>query len=326
MLRFADGHNDLMLDVQFGRDLGHDDRFGDFWLPQLRAGGAVLVVLPVFTEDWFVGEGALRRALRTIETARQMAARHAGAVALVTTASQLREALDADRIALVLSFEGMEPVGADIDLIDTFWQLGVRMASLTWNRRTAFADGQGERGTGAGLTGVGIRAIERMEELGMIVDISHLSDAGFEHVARLASRPFVASHSSCRAVLDHPRNLPDDQLRSLAQAGGFAGMNAMGEFVGGERTVDAFIDHIVHAVELVGPAHVALGIDFLADVQANTLPASEQPPAGTFITGLERPTDLPALGERLVERLGADAAARVAGGTLIETLLRLLPA
>ena len=154
-MRFADCHNDLLLGVTCQRDLGNDDLFGDFWLPQLRAGSVGLVVLPVYTEDWFTGEAALRRALTTIETARQMAQRHAGEVALVTTATELRAALDSDRIALLLAFEGMEPVGADIDLIDTFWHLGVRMASLTWNRRTPFADGLGERGTGAGLTELG---------------------------------------------------------------------------------------------------------------------------------------------------------------------------
>ena len=325
-LPMADCHNDLMLSVQFRRDMGHDDPFGDFWLPQLRAGGLQLVVLPVYTEDWFVGEGALRRALRTIESARQMAAQHARDVTLVTTASQLRETIVAGRIALLLSFEGMEPVGADIDLIDSFWQLGVRMASLTWNRRTPFADGLGERGTGAGLTELGVRALGRMESLGMIVDISHLSDAGFDHIAHIATRPFVASHSSCRAVYDHPRNLRDDQLQTVASAGGFVAMNAMGDFVGHGRDAEAFVDHVAHAVELIRPEHVALGIDFLADVQEQTLPGAEQSAAGFFIEGLKRPADLPELGERLVERLGHDTATRVASGSLVDTLERLLPA
>jgi membrane dipeptidase len=325
-LRFADCHNDLMLSVQFRRDLGHDDHFGEFWLPQLRAGDLQLVVLPVYTEDWFTGEAALRRALLTIESARQMAARYPDDVTLVTGAGQLRETVAAGRIALVLAFEGMEPVGADVDLIDTFWDLGLRMASLTWNRRTPFADGLAERGTGAGLTDVGARAIERMEQLGMVVDISHLSDAGFDHIARTATRPFVASHSSCRDVNDHPRNLRDDQLRAVAEAGGFVAMNGMRDFVGGDGTIDAFIDHIEHAVGLIGAEHVGLGIDFLADVQEQVLPASEQHAPGFFIAGLERPSQLPAFGERLVERLGLQTAARVSSGTLLDHLARLLPA
>ena len=325
-LRFADCHNDLLLGVTFQRDLGVDDLFGTFWLPQLRAGNLDLVVLPVYTEDWFTGEAALRRSLTTIETARAMAARHAEDVTLVTTAGQLREAIHAGRIALVLAFEGMEPVGADIDLIDTFWHLGVRMASLTWNRRTPFADGLGERRTGAGLTKLGVQAVERMQKLGMIIDVSHLSDAGFDQIAEIATRPFVASHSSCRDVFDHPRNLDDQRLRTLAAAGGFAGMNAMGDFVGDGSTVDTYLDHVDHAVRLIGADHVALGVDFLADTETHTLPPPNQPKPGTFIDGLERPTDLPAFGERLEQRLGQDAARQIASATLVSAIERLLPA
>ncbi len=304
---------------------GSTDPFGEFWLPQLRAGGVVLQVLPIWTDHQFVGEGALRRALQTVETARQMIHRHSHDVVLVANATELRAALADGRIALLLSFEGMEPVGADIDLVDTFWHLGVRMASLTWNRRTPFADGLAERETGAGLTALGVRAVERMESLGMIVDVSHLSDAGFDDIARVATRPFVASHSSCRAVNDHPRNLRDDQLRTIAAAGGFAGMNAMAEFVGGNGSIDAFLDHVAHAVDLVGPGHVALGLDFLADVDAQTLPADAQR-RDTFIEGISHLPDLPLLGERLAERLGGDAARRVCSDTMIEVLGRLLPA
>ena len=324
-LQFADCHNDLLLGVTVQRDLGNDGLFADFWLPQLRAGNVRLVVLPVYTEDWFTGEAALRRALTTIETARQMAQRHAADVALVTTAGELRAALDADRIALVLAFEGMEPVGADVDLIDTFWHLGVRMASLTWNRRTPFADGLDERGTGAGLTELGLKAIERMEGLGMIVDVSHLSDSGFEHIASVAARPLVASHSSCRDVFDHPRNLRDDQLLTIADRGGFVGLNAMADFVGQGSTIDTFVDHVEHAVELIGAEHVGLGLDFLADTEAHSLPVSAQPGHGFFIDVLERPDDLPAFGKRLEERLGPEVAGQVASGSLVSALERLLP-
>ncbi len=324
-LRFADCHNDLLLGVTCQRDLGNDDLFGEFWLPQLRAGKVDLCVLPVYTEDWFTGEAALRRALTTIETTRQMTARHADEVTLVTTTAELREALAAGRIALLLAFEGMEPVGADVDLIDTFWHLGVRMASLTWNRRTPFADGLGERGTGAGLTELGRSAVERMEALGMIVDVSHLSDAGFDDVAQVATRPFVASHSSCRDVVAHPRNLHAARLGTLAERGGFVGLNAMGEFVGGERTVEAFLDHVAHAVELIGAEHAALGLDFLTDTGSHTLPLSAQPGPGYFVEDLERPGDLPAFGQQLEERVGVEAARRVASGTLIGALERLLP-
>lgn len=330
-LPMADCHDDLLMGVVHQQERGHADPFGDFWLPQLREGGVVLQVLPIYTEQQFIGEGALRRALRYVEAAWQIADRHAHDVALVTTASEMHAAIESGRIAMVLAFEGMEPVGHEVDVIDSFWRLGIRMASLTWNRRTMFADGLGESATGAGLSSLGVAAIERMEDLGMIVDVSHLSDAGFEHIARVAKRPFIASHSSCRAVHGHPRNLSDEMLRAIADSGGFAGMNAYGGFVGDAGPgVPEYVEHIAHAVEVVGADRVGLGCDFVADIFVQLDPIVggillEPDQLGT-IRGIERPADLAALGPLLVERLGPEAAAQVSSGTLVAGLGRLLPA
>jgi len=326
----ADCHDDLLMGVVHQQERGHRDPFGDLWLPQLRDGGVVLQVLPIYTEEQFIGEGALRRALRYVETAWQIADRHSEDVALVTTASELQAAVDSGRIALILAFEGMEPVGHQVDVIDTFWRLGVRMASFTWNRRTMFADGLGEAATGAGLSSLGVAAVERMEALGVVIDVSHLSDAGFEHLAAIATRPFVASHSSCRAVHGHPRNLTDQMLRTIADAGGFACMNAYGGFVGDDApTIAAYIDHIEHAVGVIGAERVGLGCDFVADIFVQMDPIVDglllEPDQLGTIEGIERPADLAALGPLLIERLGADAAAWVSSRTLVESLGRLLP-
>jgi membrane dipeptidase len=330
-LPMADCHDDLLMGVVHQQERGHRDPFGDFWLPQLREGGVVLQVLPIYTEEQFLGEGALRRALRYVEAAWRIADEHTDDVAIVTTTAELDAALESDRIALVLAFEGLEPVAHDVGLIDSFWRLGVRMASLTWNRRTMFADGLAESATGAGLTALGRAAIERMEALGMIVDVSHLSDAGFEHVAAVASRPFVASHSSCRAVYGHPRNLTDEMLRTVAGSGGFVCLNAYGGFVGPDGpSVADYLDHVAHAVEVVGADHVGLGLDFVADIFEQMDPIVggvllDPDQLGT-IDGLERPADLAALGPLLVDRIGQAQAGAVASGTLVDGLTRLLPA
>jgi membrane dipeptidase len=234
------------------------------------------------------------------------------------------------RVALVLAFEGMEPVGGDIDVIDTFYRLGVRMASLTWNRRTMLADGTGERETGSRLTSVGVDAIARMEDVGMIVDVSHLSDTGFDHIAEVATKPFVASHSSCRDLHDHPRNLTDARLRAIADSGGFAGMNATGYFCGDDFSIDEYVAHAAHAISIMGPEHVALGLDFVTDLfeQVDVILKGLLIELDEFkhIDGLERSSDLPNLAPKLVDSLGAEDAEWVASRTMIETLGRLLPA
>lgn len=330
LLPMADSHNDLLLGVLHQRERGHADPFGDFWLPQLRAGNVVLQVLPVYTEEQYVGEGALRRALLVIQTARELAERHREDVAIVETRQELREVIASGRIALVLAFEGMEPVGGDLAVLDAFFRLGIRIASFTWNRRTQFADGAGENDTGGRLTRLGVAAVAHMERTGMILDVSHLSDRGLWHVAELAQKPFVASHSSCRALLEHPRNLPDDGLRAIARSGGFIGINAFGGFLApGDATVDDFIRHLRHAVDVVGAEHVGLGMDFVEDIFAvmdvvlgNVLLPGDLP----TVPGLQRPADLAGLGVRMTDALGADVARAVAGASMIDRLAELLPA
>jgi membrane dipeptidase len=329
-LRFADCHNDLLLGVMHQRERGQADPFGDFWLPQLRTGGVVLQVLPIYTEEQFIGEGALRRTIRIIETAYEAAESNKDDVAIVTTGTELRQAVESGRIALILAFEGMEPIGSDVDVIDAFFRLGVRLAGLTWNRRTMFADGVGERDTGGGLTSLGFEAVSRMEQVGMILDVSHLADAGFADVSRVATKPFVASHSSCRDVYEHPRNLTDKQLQTIAASGGFAAMNAVLYFCGDDGTVDEFLDHTQHAIEIIGADSVGFGFDYVTDIfeQVDPILRGLLVPEGGFrhIPGLERPSELVDFGPHLIERLGRETAAQVAATTMLEKFERLLPA
>jgi membrane dipeptidase len=326
----ADCHNDLLLGVLHQRERGLQDPFGDFWLPQLRTGGVVLQVLPVFTEEQYVGEAALRRTLLLLEEARRIAVTHAADVAICETGDDIRAAHASGRIALVLAIEGAEPVGNNLAILDVLFRLGVRMLSLAWNRRTMLADGVAENGTGGRLTRLGIEAVQEMEQLGIIVDVSHLSDAGFGHVRDIATRPFVASHSSCRALQDHPRNLGDADLQAIADSGGFIGINAFGPFLADKPTLADYVEHIAHACAVAGPDHVGLGPDFMVDVFEVTNPnlggALVDLSALPWVAELVRPADLAVLGPALTARLGADTAKAVMAGTIVDTLVALLPA
>ena len=262
----ADAHNDLLLAVEHQRRRGVADPFGDFWLPQLRDGNVILQVLPVYIEDEFVGGDALRRAMVVLETARWMAELHSSDVAIAESGAEIRSVIDSGRIALVLALEGGEPFGSNLGLIDGFGRLGVRIASLTWNRRTMMADGVGERATGGGLTTLGRCAIAEMERCGIIVDVSHLADAGIRDVLSIASKPVMATHSSCRSLCGHPRNLTDAQVVQLAATGGVVCLNAFGAFLGDDPSIPRFVDHIEHVVSLVGVDRVGLGADFIDDL------------------------------------------------------------
>ena len=318
----ADCHNDLLLAVEHQRRRGHSDPFGDFWLPQLRAGGVVLQVLPVYTEEEFAGAGALRRAMVILETARWLSSLHSRDVAIAETGEEIRKIIASGRIALLLALEGGEPFGADLGLIDGFARLGVKMASLTWNRRTMLADGVGLRSTGAGLTPLGREAVAELERCGIVVDVSHLSDAGLRDVLEVASKPIIASHSSCRSLHPHPRNLTDNQLKAIAQTGGMVCMNAFGGFLSDNPSVNDYLTHIQHAVSVIGDRSVGIGADFIDDVLEVVDPILGGALAEEFpvVEGLGVPADYPSMAEALADRLGPDTARRI----MVENLVRFL--
>ena len=326
----ADAHNDLLLGCLHRRERGVVDPFGDDWLPGLREGGVIFQVLPIFTEEQFIGEGALRRTLQLIDMAREIAKLHPTDVGIVEEAGDIDEVVDSGRIALLVALEGAEPIGSSPSMFETMWRLGVRMASLTWNRRTMMADGVGEKDTGGGLTSLGIDSIAEMERLGMILDVSHLSATGLSHVDRVATRPYVATHSSCRELCDHPRNLSVEQIEMTAQSGGFVGINAFGPFIDTvEPTIERYVDHVEHAMGLAGPAGVCIGADFIEDLVRFVDPilgkALVRPEDLVPTLGLSRPSHYPNLTAALVERLGVDQAERVASRNMLDFFRRALP-
>ncbi|MFJ9314337.1 dipeptidase [Pimelobacter simplex] len=305
----ADTHNDLLCAVVARPVERWAGYFRDQWLPQLRAGGVDLQTLPVFVEDAYRPEGALRRTLRMVEAAHRIAEGNADAVALCRDGAEIDEALAGGRIALVLALESAPGVGEDVELLHTLFRLGVRVASLAHFGRTALADGSGEDQTGGRLTKPGAAAVAEMERLGLLYDVSHLGIAGVEHVLELATRPVIATHSSARALFDHHRNLSDDQLRAIAAGGGMVCANFFAPFLhASDYSIDRLVDHLEHLVGVMGVAHVGLGPDFLQEVLADTTPPCCEPetvegvPADAYLPGLEGPAGLPLLTDALLRR------------------------
>ena len=218
----VDAHNDLLLELAFRAE--EEQPFATHWLPKLRSGDVGVQVCPIFVELEDLPELALRRALAQVQAFHRAARECPDDVVVVRSAGDL-DSLN-DRIGLVLALEGVEPLGYDAWVADIFWELGVRMVSLTWNRRNPFADGLGEASDG-GLSGLGRELVGRLSALGVILDLSHASERTFAQVLETAPEAtVVASHANCRALVDTPRNLSDDQLRALAAHGGVVGVLA----------------------------------------------------------------------------------------------------
>jgi membrane dipeptidase len=326
----ADAHVDLLMEVAYReRRLGESDVFGSTWLPLLEQGGVGLQVCPIYVDIVVQPEGALREALSLAASFHRAVAESPDRLVQVTSGTDLDAVESGERIGLLLSLEGVECFGVEVWPADVFHALGVRMAGLTWNRRNAFADGAAEEG--GGLSRLGRELVDRLVSLGVILDLAHASRGTFgELLERAAGAPLLCSHGGCRGVYDTARNLDDDQLRSLAEAEGLFGLMLHPIAIGPERrTLDGVVDHLEHAVSVMGPAKVCLGGDFTRRLWEAMPPPPEtkdglMPPGltpGLGIEGLTGPEHYPALVERLAARGWADEeVTAVTGGNLLRFL------
>ncbi|GAA3680028.1 dipeptidase [Nocardioides ginsengisoli] len=321
----ADTHNDLLCGVVARAPETWSGYFRESWIPQLRTGGVDLQVLPVFIEDPYRPEGALRQTLRMIEAGHRIAAGNADEVTLCETGEDIDAAIARGTIALVLALESAPGIGEDVELLETMHRLGIRIASLAHFGRTALADGSGEDATGSRLTRAGVRAVSEMERLGMLFDVSHLGAAGVEHVLELATRPVMATHSSARSLRDHHRNLTDEQLKGIAATGGVVCVNFLGSFLHPtDFSLDRLIDHIERIAGIMGVDRVGLGPDFLDEILTDTTPpccaeltVEGIPPRG-YVPGLEGPSGLPLVTDALLGRgWSEDDVAAVIGGNVL---------
>jgi membrane dipeptidase len=315
----VDAHNDLpvlllMRNRELG-ELGAARYWSERWVPEARAGGVDVQVLPIYVAPE-VAEASLRSTLLQLEALEREAAQ-TPEVALCRTAAEIDSALAEGKIALLLALEGTPGIGADVELFSVFHRLGIRMVSFTHWSRALLAEGSADEETGSRLPAAGVRAVAELERLGIILDVSHLAAPSVDHVLELANGVVVATHSCARALRDHHRNLSDEHLRGIAATGGVIGMNVLPIFVDEtEPTLDRVVDHLEHIAEVAGIDHVGLGPDFLREFMDAVYPQYEQfigfaeVDMKASVPGLARERDLPNLTQRLVERGWAEPDVR----------------
>lgn len=206
-----------------------------------------------------------RTAKKMIAFAKREMAEAESEVMLAVTEADIERACVQGKIAAFLTIEEGGALEGEIRHLREFYEEGVRLMTLTWNYPNEIGyPNIGYRNADKGLTSFGYEVVEEMEHLGMIVDVSHLSDQGFYAVAQMATRPFIASHSNARAVTDHARNLTDDMIRRIAQAGGVIGLNFANLFLGSSpiSRIDDMVRHVRHIYRVGGSEVPALGTDF----------------------------------------------------------------
>ena len=222
---------------------------------------------------------------------------------LVRNVGEMRKVIENGRVALWLGLEGGEPIGESLDLLEVFYRLGLRVLTLTWSLRNAIGDGVFER-TNGGLTNFGVEVVGKAEELGIVVDLSHINEAGFWDALDVTSFPVIASHSNARKLCDNRRNLTDEQLKAIAERDGVVGAVAIPGFVDKEKpTLDRYVEHINYMADLIGYRHVGLGFDFVYYLKGWS---------GRSVEGFENESRIPLLLRRLEENLGKKKAEEIA--------------
>jgi len=201
--RLSDGH----LDAVRAKEGGLDAQFFSIWVePELFGGG---------------GPGAMKRAEVQIEAVRALAAKHPETWELATTAADVRRIASSGKIAALMGMEGGYAIDEKIENVDRYYQMGVRYLSGAWSVSTSWAGSSGdEAGKTRGLNDFGKQVIREMNRLGMMVDVSHLSDKAFWDIVNTSTQPVIATHSGCRAITNVPRNLTDEMIVALAKTGG----------------------------------------------------------------------------------------------------------
>ncbi len=193
---------------------------------------------------------------------------HREELAPVLTKEDIAACEKSGKIGVIFTSEDLGVIGNEIEKLDIAYKRGVRIAGLTWNHENTigFPNSAKTSVMQKGLKPFGRQVIERMQALGMIVDVSHLSDGGFWDVVKCSKKPFVATHSNSRALTNHPRNLTDEMIRALAERGGVMGLNFSPHFLGDTKDdhscVSDMVRHVFHIRDVGGIGVLALGSDF----------------------------------------------------------------
>lgn len=295
-----DAHQDALRRVlDRGDDLGqtYGDEHGNIAL--WRAGGFNAIWFSVWVDPRrYPGQQAVTRARKLIEAYRRQVALHPNHLVACDTADEVRKATQEGKLATLLGVEGGVAINNDLSLLQHYRRLGVRYMTLTWRGNLDWAGSSQSNNPKMGLTDFGREVVGEMNRLGIIVDLSHVSDQTFNDALDVTSRPVIISHSNARLLSPHPRNVTDAMLKRLASNGGVIGVNFAGDFLkatadgwqrrAGRADVASVLDQIDHIVKVAGIDHVGIGTDYDGGIR----------PA----LGLEKADDFPTLVNGLTGR------------------------
>jgi membrane dipeptidase len=298
--------------------LAHDHLYRPEDLEAMRRGGvtAKVVKLTVDSIRWDEHgrrvpieefEGWIRRGLEAMDAVYQYAEQRPDEVVIVRSAADILAAKRDRKIGLILSFEGPRPLEGSLEVLRAYYRLGLRQLQLTWAApNQLITDGE--------LNELGQQVVREMNRLGIVIDLSHLSDKAFWQVLEISQQPAIVSHTACHAVSGTGDTLIDEKIRALAAKGGVVGLHFVSGYITARHgtqqpTLDDLIDHVAHIHSLVGIDHAALGGDYFP-----TAPEDNW----QWVKGIENMSEMPNVTRALVKRGYSDEEIqKVLGGNLL---------
>src|SRR5436190_7726665 len=303
-----DLHFDLPMDLYEKRD--RKNLLESEFLPEFDKGNIGVLAVAVYIEDRYLPETCLRVALdqiarlyAEIQTCKRLA--------ICKSFREIQKARETGRIALLITMEGVEPFGTDLDLLRVFYELGVRSMGLTHARSNAAGHGGIFAPSGSsreGLTGFGRDLVRECEALGVIIDLAHINPAGFNDILSATTKPPIVSHTNVRRYYDIERNISDDQIKMIGERRGVIGVNSVLVSPKAEQsTLDHYVDHIEYIADLIGIDGVAIGFDFFEFIysqwpESAKKELAEKLTTPQFIPDLRNHSHVRNLTRKLVER------------------------
>ena len=235
---------------------------------------------------------------------RHYIAEHPDEYVLASTVQNIREAQETNRLAIAFDLEGSDPLLGNINMISFYYDFGVRQMLLAYNKDNRASGGCMEGHIG--LTDLGRDVVKEMNRVGMVVDVSHMGYRATMEAFEVSSKPVIFSHSNPKGLRDHARNISDEQIKACAQTGGVIGINGIGDFLGGTNS-ELIVKNMEYVMDLVGPEHVGIGIDYVIDKQEVIDYMTNHPdvfPADKFddFLAMVEPEQIPEFTELLYQR------------------------
>ena len=293
-----DGHSDIFSDVRYKREAGETQVLKNHHLERLQKGGIGGACFVIWA-DTFNGFDP-KDEMDAIVKALQAEMAETEDFVLVHNRAEVEAAEKAGKFAILLGIEGLAGIGEDLSKIDALYEVGARHAMLTWNEENALATGV-KGSPDRGVTDLGRKAIKKIQDKKMILDVSHLNEKSFWDVIDASNGPILASHSNAKALAGAARNLTDDQLKAIRDTNGLVGLNAFNDFISDireEQDVDHLVNHASYIADKIGVEHLGFGFDFFEFLNTDFM-ASYSDQDDSLLKGMEDCSKVPVMLEKM---------------------------